>query len=80
MITRFWLGRRRDSLSRPAFSAHWFGVHAAYGLALPGPRAYVQNHRLPRTAGTTPPTFDCCSELDFDDVDAMRTAFRSPQI
>lgn len=78
MITRFWLGRRRDGLSRPAFSAHWHGVHGAFGLALPGLRAYVQNHRLPITAGTTPPSFDGCSELDFDDIAAMQAAFRSP--
>ena len=80
MITRFWLGTRREGRTRAAFSAHWHGVHARYGLALPGLRAYVQNHRLPTTAGTTAPTFDGCSELDFDDLDAMQAAFASPAL
>jgi len=80
MITRFWLGTRRAGISRAAFSEHWYRTHGAYGLALPGLRAYVQNHLLAGRTPLTPPVFDGCSELDFDDVAAMRAAFASPQI
>jgi len=81
MITRFWLGTRRPGMSRADFSAHWHDVHGPYGLALPGLRAYVQNHPLLEgPLPLTPPVFDGCSELDFDDVAAMRAAFVSPQV
>jgi uncharacterized protein (TIGR02118 family) len=77
VITRFWLGTRRSGLSRAAFSEHWYRIHGPYGLALPGLRAYVQNHLLDDVAGVPAPTFDGCSELDFDDVPAMQAAFTS---
>lgn len=80
MITRFWLGRRRPGLTREEFSRHWDTVHGPFGLALPGLRAYVQNHPIPDPSPLAPPVFDGCSELDFDDVAAMRAAFLSPQI
>lgn len=79
MITRFWFGTRRADLTREGFSAHWREVHAGFGLALPGLRAYVQNH-LVVGATPLPPAFDGCSELDFDDLAAMAAAFASPQI
>lgn len=80
MITRFWLGTRRPGTSRAAFSQHWYRTHGPYGLALPGLRAYVQNHLVADPSPLTPPVFDGCSELDFDDVAAMRAAFASPEI
>ncbi len=85
MITRFWLGTRREGLSREEFSDHWRGVHAAFGRAIPGLRAYVQNHLVEDPApGQQPPVaqpwFDGCSELDFDDVAAMTSAFASPEL
>jgi uncharacterized protein (TIGR02118 family) len=80
VITRFWLGTRRAGLTRTEFSAHWHDVHGPFGLALPGLRAYVQNHRLADPSPLTPPLFDGCSELDFDDVAAMRAAFASPAL
>jgi uncharacterized protein (TIGR02118 family) len=80
VITRFWLGTRRSGLSRAAFSEHWYRIHGPYGLALPGLRAYVQNHLLEDVAGLPAPVFDGCSELDFDDVAAMQAAFTSPEM
>jgi uncharacterized protein (TIGR02118 family) len=80
VITRLWLGTRRSGLSRAAFSEHWYRVHGPYGLALPGLRAYVQNHLLEEVAGVPAPVFDGCSELDFDDVAAMEAAFTSPEM
>lgn len=80
MITRLWLGTRRDGLDLAGFSAHWHDVHGAYGLAIPGLRAYVQNHLLADPSPLDHPWFDGCSELDFDDVAAMADAFASPQL
>lgn len=80
MITRFWFGNRRPGLTAEAFSRHWFHTHAAFGLALPGLRAYVQNHRLVDVPSGWAPTFDGCSELDFEDLTAMDAAFASPGI
>ena len=80
MITRLWLGTRRDGLDRAAFSAHWHDGHGSYGLAIPGLRAYVQNHLLDDASPLGHPWFDGCSELDFDDVAAMVAAFASPEL
>lgn len=80
MITRLWLGTRRDGLDLARFSAHWHDVHGAYGLAIPGLRAYVQNHLLADPSPLDHPWFDGCSELDFDDVAAMVDAFASPEL
>ena len=79
MITRFWFGTRRSGTSLEDFSTHWREVHADFGLALPGLRAYVQNHLAP---GASPlrPAFDGCSELDFDSLETMSQAFASPEI
>jgi len=80
VITRLWFGTRRDGLDLPAFSAHWHDVHGPFGLAIPGLRAYVQNHLLPDPSPLSPPWFDGCSELDFTDVPAMVAAFASPEL
>lgn len=80
MITRLWLGTRRDGLDRAAFSAHWHDVHGAFGLAIPGLHAYVQNHLLADPSPLSHPWFDGCSELDFADVPTMVTAFASPEL
>jgi uncharacterized protein (TIGR02118 family) len=80
VITRFWLGTRRSGLSRAAFSEHWYRSHGPYGLALPGLRAYVQNHLLDDVTGIPGPVFDGCSELDFDDMAGMQAAFTSPEM
>lgn len=80
MITRLWTGTRRPGSSRQAFQEHWYGTHAPFGLALPGLRAYVQNHVVDLPESLANPVFDGCSELDFDDVAAMQTAFSSADI
>ena len=77
MITRLWMGLRRQGLEAEGFREHWRGVHAGLGARLPGLRRYVQNHPV-QADGLPPwPWFDGCSELDFDDVAAMRSAFAS---
>jgi uncharacterized protein (TIGR02118 family) len=79
LITRFWLGLRRPGRSGEDFRSHWRGVHAELAVRLPGLRRYVQNHPVGAAARPLPwPGFDGCSELDFDDVAAMRAAFASP--
>ena len=81
MITRFWAGTRKAGSTRAHFQRHWAEVHAGFGLALPGLRAYVQNHvdGGPGTNWATP-AFDGCSELSWDDLAAMREAFTSREM
>ena len=77
MITRLWMGLRRPGTSAAEFRAHWRTVHAGLGAQLPGLRRYVQNHPV-QADGLPPwPWFDGCSELDFDDLAAMRSSFAS---
>jgi uncharacterized protein (TIGR02118 family) len=77
VITRLWMGLRRPGASGEEFRAHWRTVHAGLGARLPGLRRYVQNHPV-RADGLPPwPWFDGCSELDFDDLAAMRSSFAS---
>ena len=76
MITRVGMAPRAAGLSYEQFSSHWRTEHAAVAGALPGMRAYVQNH--PILAGGRPllpyPGFDACSQLVFDDLAAMEAA------
>jgi len=76
VITRVGMAPRAAGLSYEQFSSHWRTEHAAVAGALPGMRAYVQNH--PILAGGRPllpyPGFDACSQLVFDDQAAMEAA------
>jgi uncharacterized protein (TIGR02118 family) len=78
VITRLWMGLRRSGSSADEFRSHWRDVHAGLGARLPGLRRYVQNHPLHEDGLPPWPWFDGCSELDFDDVAAMRACFDSP--
>ena len=76
MITRVGMAPRAAGLSYEQFASHWRTEHAAVASALPGMRAYVQNHAI--LAGGRPllpyPGFDACSQLVFDDVAGMQAA------
>ncbi len=77
MITRVGMAPRAAGLSYARFSDHWRNEHAAVAGALPGVRAYVQNH--PILAGGRPllpyPGFDACSQIVFDDEATMQASF-----
>jgi uncharacterized protein (TIGR02118 family) len=66
-------------LTFPEFSEHWYEVHGPLGAKLPGLRRYVQNHAVPEANSIRAMTHDGWSELWFDDLDALRRAYRSPE-
>jgi len=84
MISRFGLVKRKPGLSDEAFLAHWRGVHGPLAAKLPGLRAYHQ-HRIEdsRQFGVDHPRgawdLDGFSELQFDSVEAMKVALKSPE-
>ncbi len=68
---------RRPDLSREDFLHHWQTNHAEVVKKLPGLRKYVQGPAVTR-AGREP-VIDGIAELWFDDVEALRKAWRSPE-
>jgi uncharacterized protein (TIGR02118 family) len=68
---------RKPGLSREDFLHHWQTNHAAVVKKLPGLRKYVQGPAVTR-AGREP-VIDGIAELWFDDVDALRGAWRSSE-
>lgn len=74
MIVMVGIGPRLAVLSDRDFAGRWAGRHAAVVRELPGLRRYVQHHALP---GRPHPAFDCFAELHFEDLEAMKAAFRS---
>jgi uncharacterized protein (TIGR02118 family) len=76
VITRVGMAPRAAGLGYEQFASYWRTQHAAVASALPGLRAYVQNHAI--LAGGRPllpyPGFDACSQLVFDDEAGMAAA------
>ena len=69
---------RREGLSREAFEAHWFEVHAPLCLRLPGLLRYAANLIEPgRWPGFE--AFDGFSELWFASEEAIDAALASPE-
>ena len=68
---------RKPDLSREDFLHHWQTNHAEVVKKLPGLRKYVQGPAVTR-AGREP-VIDGIAELWFDDVEALREAWRSPE-
>lgn len=77
MIVRIGLAPRRKGLGTEEFQAHWHDVHAPLVTRLVGLRRYWQNHALLRDGEPLLPWpgFDACTEMQFDDTDAMKAAF-----
>ena len=68
---------RKPDLSREDFLHRWQTNHAEVVKKLPGLRKYVQGPAVTR-AGREP-VIDGIAELWFDDVEALRKAWRSPE-
>ena len=68
---------RKPDLSREDFLHHWQTNHAEVVKKLPGLRKYVQGPAVTR-AGREP-VIDGIAELWFDDVEALRKAWRSAE-
>lgn len=61
-----------------AFDAHYFGVHVPLAKTLPGLRSYVVS-RGPIVQPAGGPEAYLVGTLHFDDMDAIRAAFASPE-
>jgi uncharacterized protein (TIGR02118 family) len=60
-----------------AFDRHYRDVHIPLATALPGLRRYTLSRSATAVRGGEP--FYLVAELDWDDPDALRRAFSSPQ-
>jgi len=70
--------RKKDDLSQDAFRAYWQDHHSQVVAQLPGLRKYVQNPAIDM-GGKREWPYDGVAELWFDNVDAVRAAFRSEE-
>jgi uncharacterized protein (TIGR02118 family) len=63
------------------FQHHWRSGHADVARELPGLRSYIQNHAVLSEGVPVLPYagFDACSEIEFDDLEAMDAAFASEE-
>ncbi|HEX2173332.1 MAG TPA: EthD family reductase [Dehalococcoidia bacterium] len=67
---------RKPGASREDFLTHWQTNHAEVVKTLPGLRKYVQGPAVTRPGRE--PVIDGIAELWWDDVEALRAAWRSP--
>ena len=81
MVKLIYCISKKPDMSVEEFQAYWRDVHAPIAGAIPGLRRYVQCHVVPETYGAqSKPAYDGAAELWFDDLDAMRTAMRTPEV
>ena len=81
MVKLIYCISKKPEMSVEEFQTYWRGTHAPIAAAIPGVRRYVQCHTLPELYGReTPPAFDGAAELWFDDLGAMRSAMRTPEL
>jgi uncharacterized protein (TIGR02118 family) len=80
MIVRMGMLTRNPDITMEQFRRHWPDVHGPLAAKLPGLRRYHQNHVIDREQrginyARGPYNFDGVSQLWFDDVPSMSTAF-----
>lgn len=76
MITRIVLAPRRAGLDIDEFQEHWYRKHGPLVARLRNIRRLWQHHAVLREGAPLLawPGFDACSEMDFDDTEALRAA------
>ena len=79
MVKAIFIASRLPGLTHDEFFGHWFNVHGALGRRLPGLRRYVQNHAILEAYTVRQMTHDGWAELWFDDLEALREAYVSPE-
>ena len=81
MVKAVCMVSRRPGLTVHEFQEHWAGEHGRLVSRIPGLRRYVQNHAVLEAYGlaTRPMTHDGFSELWFDDLATLQTAWTSPE-
>ncbi len=65
------------TLSDDEFTRYWLDIHAPLAKKMPGLRKYVVN--LVRRPPNREPDYHGVVEIWFDDVEAMKKAFGSPE-
>ena len=71
--------KRMPGMALDEFRKYWIEVHGTLGSKLPGLRRYVQSHLIDEAYLYAEPRYDGVAQLSFENVDAMRAAFESPQ-
>jgi uncharacterized protein (TIGR02118 family) len=75
-VVRFIVIWQKTPSDVEAFDRHYREVHIPLGKSLPGLRRYSLSRNLNPVRGEAPYRV---AELDFDDADALRRAFESPE-
>jgi uncharacterized protein (TIGR02118 family) len=71
--------KRMPGMGLDEFRKYWIEVHGSLGSKLPGLRRYVQSHLIDEAYLYAEPRYDGVAQLWFENADAMRAAFESPQ-
>jgi uncharacterized protein (TIGR02118 family) len=71
--------KRMPGMGLDEFRKYWIEVHGSLGSKLPALRRYVQSHLIDEAYLYAEPRYDGVAQLWFENADAMRAAFESPQ-
>lgn len=71
--------KRRPGMSREDFGRYWTTLHASKATKVPGILRYVINLAPDLSGGGREMPYDGFAEVWFEDLEAMRTAARSPE-
>ncbi len=69
--------KKKENMTDQEFTNYWLETHAPLVKKMPGLRKYVVN--IVRRPPNREPDYHGIVELWFDDVDAMKKAFGSPE-
>jgi len=78
MIKLIYCITKKRGMSDDEFFRYWKEVHGPIGARIPNVRRLVQSHRL-NLEEDRASDFDGVAELWFDDLEALRSARRSPE-
>lgn len=79
MVKVVGLLHKKEGMGRDEFLRYWRDVHAPLVVPMPGLRRYVISVAVQLQGSSEAPRFDGVAELWFDDGEAVKTAFASPQ-
>lgn len=80
MVKLIYCIAKKPEMTIEEFQSYWRRTHAPIAAAIPGLRRYVQCHVVPELYGRQTPPYDGAAELWFDDLDALRTAMKTPEL
>jgi len=71
--------KRRRGTTPAQLRDYWGGTHGDLGLKIPGMRRYIQSYVVDEVYQWCEPGYDGIAQEWFDDLDALRAAFQSPE-